>query len=58
MAEGGAIVQTAELTEADIPGAQLKESLDSHNVAAFCWWLMCRGIKASTTLRKQDLIVK
>lgn len=47
-----------ELTDADIPGAHLEEPLDSHNVAALRWWLVCRGIKALSTLRKQELITK
>jgi hypothetical protein len=57
MAEGY-VAQTIELTDADIPGAHLEEPLDSHNVAALRWWLVCRGMKPSSTLRKQELIKK
>ena len=47
-----------ELTDADIPGAHLEEPLDSHNVTALRWWLSCRGIKAPSSWRKQELIAK
>ena len=61
MAEGrdvGEVVTIVELTDVDIPGAHLEEPLDLHNVAALRWWLVCRGIKASSTLRKHELITK
>lgn len=32
------------LTEADIPGALLNEPLETHNVAALKWWLLCHDI--------------
>ena len=41
-----------ELTEADIPGALLDESLEAHSVEALKWWLLCRGIKVPSS-RKQ-----
>ena len=42
-----------ELILADIPGAELSEPLERHLVAALHWWLLCRGIKACTSIRKK-----
>ena len=47
-----------ELKDTDIPGAHLDEPLEAHNVAALRWWLLCRGIRASTSLRKHQIIVR
>lgn len=44
------------LLPADIPGAELSEPLEKHQVAALRWWLLCRGIKVSTSVRKKDLV--
>ena len=44
------------LCEDDIPGAALPEPLESHNVAALKWWLLCRGIKVKSCCRKKDII--
>ena len=44
------------LTEADIPGASLKEPLEVHNVAALKWWLLCRGVQVPSSCKKPDLI--
>ena len=44
------------LSAGDIPGAELTEPLDKHPVAALRWWLLCRGIKIPTSVRKKDLI--
>ena len=33
------------ITEDDIPGAALKEPLESHTVVTLKWWLLCRDIK-------------
>ena len=44
------------LTEADIPGASLREPLEVHNVAALKWWLLCRGVQVSSSCKKPDLI--
>lgn len=44
------------LTAADIPGAELSEPWEKHPVAALKWWLLCRGIKAPTSMRKKELI--
>ena len=45
-----------ELSEEDIPGACLSEPLESHNVQALKWWLLCRGITAPTAWKKSNLI--
>ena len=47
---------SVELTEADIPGASLDESLDVHNIAALRWWLQFHGIKPVPSWKKQQLI--
>ena len=52
-AEAGVVVM---LLAGDIPGAELAEPLDKHPVTALRWWLLCRGIKVSTSVRKKDLI--
>ena len=44
------------LYEDDIPGATLSEPLESHNIAALKWWLICHGIKAKSCCRKKDII--
>jgi len=49
---------SVDLTEADIPGASLEEPLDSQNVAALRWWLLCHGITPSSSARKAQLITK
>ena len=45
-----------ELSENDIPGARLSEPLESHNVQALRWWLLCHGIKAPSSWKKSNLI--
>ena len=40
----------------DISGVELTEPLDKQPVAALRWWLLCRGIKIPTSVRKKDLI--
>ena len=52
-ADAGAVVT---LLAEDIPGAELAEPLEKHPVAALRWWLLCRGIKVPTSVRKKDLI--
>ena len=49
---------SVELTEDDIPGAHLDEPYERHNVQALKWWLLCRGIKAGSSLKKADLILR
>ena len=44
------------LSAADIPGAELAEPLEKHQCAALRWWLLCRGMKVPTSVRKKDLI--
>ena len=56
-AEAGVVDEAgADLSAGDIPGAELTEPLDKHPVAALRWWLLCRGIKIPTSVRKKDLI--
>ena len=50
------VAEEVTLTPADIPGAMLAEPLEKHPVVALRWWLLCRGVKASTAMRKKDLI--
>ena len=38
------------------PGVRLMEPLDKHLVVALRWWLVHRGIKIPTPVRKKDLI--
>ena len=47
-----------ELTEDDIPGAALAEPLEFHTVPSLKWWLLCQGIKAPSSWKKQRLIAK
>ena len=47
-----------ELTKEDIPGAVLNEPLEGSTVHALKWWLQCRGVQFSSTLRKPQLIGK
>ena len=44
------------LTAEDIPGAALREPYESYAVPALRWWLLCRGIRVSTSQRKAQLI--
>ena len=45
-----------KLTAKDIPGADLKEPLETYGVPALQWWLLCQGIKAPSSWRKSQLI--
>ena len=47
---------SVELTETDIPGAFLSEPFDHHTIPEFRWWLLCRGIQAPTSWKKQRLM--
>ena len=49
-------LEEVTLTAADIPGAELSQPVEKHAVAALRWWLLCRGIKAPTSMKKKDLI--
>ena len=49
---------SVDLTETDIPGASLEEPLDSQNIAALCWWLLCHDITPSSSAKKAQLIAK
>ncbi len=54
MAEGGCV--GVELTEDDIPGASLPEPLVQHNNQALRYWLLCRGYKAPSGMKKAELV--
>lgn len=45
-----------KLTEEDIPGATLKEPLETHTVQELKWWLLCRGEKVPTSWKKAQYI--
>ena len=49
---------SVELNDTDIPGAHLDEPFEAHNVAALRWWLLCRGIKLTPSLRKHQIIAR
>ena len=44
------------LTPSDIPGAVLCDPFEQHTVVALRWWLLCRGIKAPTSWKKQQVV--
>lgn len=46
------------LSESDIDGASLKEPFEKHTVSELRWWLLCRGIVAPTSFKKQQIIDK
>ena len=50
--DAGATLVMVELDKNDIPGAALSAPLQSHTVPELKWWLLCRGIKPSTSLKK------
>lgn len=54
MSDGG--VNQLTLSEEDIPGAKLIQPLESHNIPALRWWLLCRGIRVPSSLKKAKLI--
>ena len=56
--EGGEDLEVVSLTAADIPGAELSDPLEKHPTAALRWWLLCRGVKVPTSLRKKELIAR
>ena len=41
------------LEPSDIPGAVLEEPFEAHAMPALRWWLLCRGIKAPVSWKKQ-----
>ena len=49
-------VFVVELTEADIPGATLNEPLERHAIPELKWWLLCHGICAPASIKKQQLL--
>ena len=51
-------LKTVELTAGDIEGAHLDEPFDKHTVVSLQWWLLFRGIKASTSWKKSELVTR
>ena len=47
---------TVTLAESDIPGAILTDQ--PYNARAYRWWLLCRGVKAPTSWKKNRLLSK
>ena len=44
------------LEECDIEGASLDEPLQSHTMEQLRWWLLCHGLEAKRSDKKQKLI--
>ena len=44
------------LSPEDIPGAVLDEPYAKHTAAALRWWLLCRGVKVPSSLKKKQLV--
>ena len=49
-------VEEIILSAEDIPRAKLTEPFDKHPHASLHWWLLCRRIKVSQSLKKKELI--
>jgi len=47
---------SSKLTSKDIPSANVKEPLETHDVTALQWWLLCHGIKQPLSWRISQLI--
>ena len=43
--EVGPSQQVVQLTEVDVPGALLEETIDKYSIP---WWLLCHGIEISS----------
>ena len=62
-ASASELVQSSEkaditLTEDDIPGASLQPPFEKHTVSELRWWLLCRGVTVSISLKKAKIIEK
>ena len=62
-ASASELVQSSEkaditLTEDDIPGASLQPPFEKHKVSELRWWLLCRGVTVSISLKKAKIIEK
>ena len=44
------------LSPENIPGAVLAEPYTKYTAAALRWWLLCRGVKIPSSLKKQQLV--
>ena len=53
-------VDTTELslTAKDIPGAELGEPFEQHQVPKLKWWLLCRGIKTPSSWKKAQIVTR
>jgi len=51
----GGTAATITLEPSDIPGAVLEEPFEAHAMPALTWWLLCRGIKAPVSWKKQPI---
>ena len=49
-------VEEVELNKKDIPGAAISELFECHTIPALQWWLLCRGVKAPTAWKNNQLI--
>ena len=58
VSSGTSDYETVQLTANDVPGAQLDEPFDKHTVVELRQWLLCRGIKASTSWKKSRLVAR
>ena len=55
-ASASEVVQSSEkaditLTEDDIPGTSLQPPFEKHTVSELRWWLLCRGVTVSISLK-------
>ena len=46
------------LSPEDIPGPVLYKPFARHTAAALRWWLLCRGVKVPSSLKKQLVLDK
>ena len=58
MSACGSDVVAVTLTEEDIPGARLDEPFERYNIPELKWWLLCRGVTAPTSCKKQQITAR
>ena len=46
------------LTENDVVGASLQPPFEKYTNAELRWWLQCRGVTVSTSMKKANIIEK
>ena len=54
--EAASQAAAVELTKSDIFGVCLDEPMDHHTMPQLKLWLMCRGIKAPSSWKKENLV--